>query len=1154
MRRCCTLVAAVAVVLGSWMCASARAADPPIPHGQDVPPGPPLSPEEAMARMTVPEGFTVELVAAEPDLVNPVAMTFDERGRAWICESLEYPRREAGPGRDRVKVLEDTDGDGRADRFDVFAEGLNIPSGIAVGYGGVWVANSPDILFLEDTDGDGRADRQEVVVTGFGRADTHELPNSLTWGPDGWLYGLNGVFNPSRIEHRGQTYEFTCALWRIHPRTRDFEVFCEGTSNPWGVAFDDEGSAFVSACVIDHLWHLVETGYYHRQGGPYPPHTWKIGSIVEHKHQKAAYCGLHWYDSDAYPEAFRRRLYMGNIHGACLNVDTLERDGSTYFARPADDFLSAHDAWFMPVVQKTGPDGSLYVLDWYDRYHCYQDANRDPEGIDRGRGRLYRVRYGDTPRRFGFDLAAASDDELIGLLDSGNGYDRDIAQRLLAERAGEETQRKLETLVLDRAAPRRQRMHALWARLGSGAAGDRLLNLLLQDPDPLLRAWGVRAAGNQRDIGGAVQDLYWEAAWDRAPEVRLQVAIAAKKLNRQRRTHVIETLATVLAHAGDDAVAPRIVWRNLEPLLTTEEDVVFCFEQLDEWGDKIEHQPWFAEFAAQLDDRLLSDGNLGARITTRLFDRLAEGSDESRLERLLASIASKIQSGEIAGERLDELRSALAPRLASTLAGTSRTPLYTRAALLAASWGDAAAIAAVADVARDRHAAVSDRLAAFEALAAANDPSLADVTAIVLSAGDENPELRGGVLAVLGRLEDPAVAEAVLAAWTSLPPDVQPRAIELLIQRDVWARKLLAAIGAQQVPAAALSSNQVRRLLASDDEELVAEVRRHWGTLRADRNPEREQVVADMRRLVRGSQGDPQAGWRAYDKVCGQCHKLWGRGQEVGPDITLNGRSSFAQLLSNVFDPSLVVGAAYQARTLQTADGRVLSGLPVEESDQRVVLKLQGGKLETVPREEIEEYELTPLSLMPEGVERQLSPQELVDLFALIALDRPADDPQARHLAGYREVTPGETTDPAGFAELAAEVAPGFAIAASGEGGLALLAEHRGRSPALRTHPVDPEQPCVLRKAVSLPAGKRSWLLLSASHDERGDWRLIARAGGQVLFDGAIGPDTTDDGWTDLRIDLSPLAGQEVELELENRATGWSYEFGYWGDVRVVSE
>src|SRR5580700_2695157 len=190
-----------------------------IPHGQTRPPGPPLSPAEAIAKMRVPEGFHVELVAAEPDIVNPVAMTFDERGRIWVTESVEYPRHSAGPGRDRIKILEDTDGDGKVDKVTVFAEGLNIPSGIAVGHGGVWVANAPDILFYR-AGADGKAAGEpEVVVTGFGRFDTHELPNSLTWGPDGWLYGLNGVFNQSIVKHKGKEHKFTCAMFRIHPRT-----------------------------------------------------------------------------------------------------------------------------------------------------------------------------------------------------------------------------------------------------------------------------------------------------------------------------------------------------------------------------------------------------------------------------------------------------------------------------------------------------------------------------------------------------------------------------------------------------------------------------------------------------------------------------------------------------------------------------------------------------------------------------------------------------------------------------------------------------------------------------------------------------------------------------------------------------------------------
>ena len=280
--------------------------DDVIPHRQDEPPNEPFTPEEALERMTVPDGFHVELVASEPDIVNPVAMTFDDRGRIWVTESVEYPRKPAGPGRDRVKILEDTDGDGRADKVSIFADGLNIPTGVAVGYGGVWVLNAPDLLFLREKDG--KEVSREVVLTGFGRTDTHELPNSLTWGPDGWLYGLNGVFNQCSIQsNNGKRYDFNCALWRVHPRTHEFQIVAEGTSNPYGLAWDSEGSAIVEAChwANDHLFHFVETGHYQRQAGAFPAFAMPIGSITDHSHQKTAYCGLAILDTDAFPEQYR---------------------------------------------------------------------------------------------------------------------------------------------------------------------------------------------------------------------------------------------------------------------------------------------------------------------------------------------------------------------------------------------------------------------------------------------------------------------------------------------------------------------------------------------------------------------------------------------------------------------------------------------------------------------------------------------------------------------------------------------------------------------------------------------------------------------------------------------------------------------------------
>jgi putative heme-binding domain-containing protein len=233
-----------------------------------------------------------------------------------------------------------------------------------------------------------------------------------------------------------------------------------------------------------------------------------------------------------------------------------------------------------------------------------------------------------------------------------------------------------------------------------------------------------------------------------------------------------------------------------------------------------------------------------------------------------------------------------------------------------------------------------------------------------------------------------------------MEPELKPQAIELLTGRAVWSKELLAAIADKKLPADALNLNQVRKLLMGKDPELVRLVETHWGTLRSERNPQREGIIVQMRDQLKRTPGDAHRGREVFKKVCGQCHKIYGEGQDVGPDITVNGRGSFEQLLSNVFDPSLVIGAAYQARTVVTADGRVITGLVTEDNEQRVVLKVQGGKLETIARGDVEQMETSKLSLMPENLEQQLKPQEIADLFAFITLDKPPGDPRARRLPG----------------------------------------------------------------------------------------------------------------------------------------------------------
>lgn len=1143
---------------------------PVIPHAQDKPPNDPRDPETAAKLMTVPEGFAVEVVAAEPDIVNPVAMAIDERGRFWVTESLEYPRREPGPGKDRVKILEDTDGDGRMDKFTVFLDGLNIPSGIAVGHGGVWVVNSPDILFVQDTDGDGKADKQEVVVTGFGRTDTHELPNSLTWGPDGWLYGLNGVFNHSHVkypktnpnykeDHPG--WPLTCAMFRIHPRTREFQVFCEGTSNPWGIAFNDEGEAFVSACVIDHLWHLVETGYYHRQGGPYPPFTWKIESIVKHKHQKAAYCGIHYFDSDAYPEQYRGKLYMGNIHGGCINVDRVERDGSTYKGFGEPDFLTANDAWFMPVVQKTGPDGSLYVLDWYDRFHCYQDANRDPAGIDRLKGRLYRVRYKDTPRvPKDFDLAKESDDELIKRLGAKNDFIRWTATRLLQERDTKEIQDKLLAGTLDKNAPLAIRIQTLFAFAGlslSEADISDNRNWLTkffanyagnEVEDSTIHAWTVRLVASLSKNDDRYERCFVLGVINRddvARNVVLQNVIATSKLPAGEDFRAIVTLLGAFSDHQDDPVIARVIWQNLHPRLEADPLHLFRALELVDLETEVSLMPRIA-------DRLLGRQKFDAMPVARLFTLLRDDYPQVGRE-VLALLATKVQSGELKGEKLDQLKAAMFEPLTSLLSKDAKHALGHDAAMLAVSWGDPRGLPYVRHAFSANDTPADQRLKALGALVAVKDEELYETVNAVLKS-NAAPEFQGKVLAALGQLDDPRVSMIVLASYQQLPADLQPRAIELLTQRAAWAKQLLAAVGEKKIPATAINLNQARRLKDLKDEELTKLLAANWGQVREGRDPNREQYIAEMKSLIRRTPGNAEAGERAFKKVCAQCHKIYGEGAEVGPDITRNGRNDFTQLLSNVFDPSLVIGAGYRSYTVITNGGRVLNGLLAEDSPQRVVLKVQGGKQEVIARSDIDEFNVSEISLMPEQLEKQLTQQEIVDLFAFITLDKHPSDPSGRQLPGVTQVAPRESMNPAEYPSIIAEVLPGFTTSESGELGLGLLPEYRGRDNVLRTHPVSRDKSCILSTKLTPPAGKKTKLVLDVSHDPRGDWRLLVVGNGQRMADEMISKETCPNGWRTLTVDLSKFAGEVLKLNLLNQANDWSWEFGYWGGAKIVSE
>ncbi len=377
--------------------------------------------------------------------------------------------------------------------------------------------------------------------------------------------------------------------------------------------------------------------------------------------------------------------------------------------------------------------------------------------------------------------------------------------------------------------------------------------------------------------------------------------------------------------------------------------------------------------------------------------------DQETAAKCLETLRAAVQSGEIDQARLATVRKQLGEKFAAILAAGPENPLYMDVALVAGSWGDTRAVEALQELVSTPDSGEEERLAALDALAATRGSRLLALAPDLLVEPNASSTFVSRVLTSLGRYDAPSVADIVLKSYPRLAANVQPRAIELLTQRPSWSKRLVESIGKESLPTSVLSANQVARLQASRDAELVELVRTRWGTVRTERNPQRTQVIGDIRELLTSTIGDPLRGQLVFNKVCGQCHKIYGQGQEVGPDITRNGRASFDQLLSNVFDPSLVIGAAYQARTVITTEGRVLTGLVAEDNEQRLVLKIQGGKQEVVPRDKVDEVVVSKLSLMPEDLEKQLKPQELVDLFQFLTLDHAPQDPQAALIPGAPE-------------------------------------------------------------------------------------------------------------------------------------------------------
>jgi putative membrane-bound dehydrogenase-like protein len=954
------------------------------------------APTEAANRMTAPDGIRVQLFASEPMIRQPSAIEFDDRGRLWVIQYLQYPNPAGlrrvkvdrysrtvydavpppppkGPrGADRITILEDTNGDGTADRAHDFVNGMNLASGLAFGHGGVFVLQIPYLLFYPDRDRDDRPDGDpEVLLSGFGMEDAHSVANSLTWGPDGWLYGLQG----STVTARVRGIEFQQGVWRYHPVSRRFELFCEGGGNMWGLDFDPHGNLFASTNVGGSLvLHAVQGAYcwksFGKHGPLHNPYTYGYFDHVVHQASGEGHVtvGGLFYLADAFPARFRGQFISGDLLGHSVHWSTLAPRGSTFTSRHAGDLLVANDTWFAPTDLTLGPDGCVYVTDWHDQRTAHPDPDAD---WDRSNGRIYAIRPQIPNRTGSVDLASKSSVELVGLLGHPNSWYARRARRLLIERHEAAVRPRLQALAFN-ANGGQPGLEAFWALTANGGLNPELAARFLAHPREDIRAGTVRLLG---DDGTAPRSLLEQllalARTDRSVRVRSQLASTARRLPAADGL----TLASSLARRdvdGDDPHIPLLLWWAVEHhALTDVETTLTQLASPDGWRSQLVRET----------------------LLPRLIRRYAaEGSEaaESACARVLASAPSDAARASLSAA-LDE---GLSERRAPNVVGQSplakpvndlwrahrHDATLTRAA---ARLGNADAAAEALRVALERGAAEAERVDMLVLIGALPSPAPTD-RLLPLVLGQEPAAVQSAALRVLGRDAAVSVADTLLDAYANKDERWRAQVREALLSRKSGARAFLSAVDRGRLAPKDVPVDSLRVVALHHDQALDRLVQKHWGRVTTG-TP--EEKLAEVRRLnndLRAAAGDPARGRSLFEKHCATCHKLFGDGNAIGPDLTHANRQDRDYLLVSLVDPSAVVRKEFESVVVSTKDGRILTGLLGEQTPAQITIVGARNERTTLARNLIDDIADSPVSLMPENLYRALSPAELRDLFAYL--------------------------------------------------------------------------------------------------------------------------------------------------------------------------
>lgn len=949
-----------------------------------------LTPQEAVDNMTLIDGFQVNVWASEPMMTQPMAFCWDDRGRLWIAENRDYESRGHGfsnAGDSRILILEDTNGDGAADSKKIFMEGIAFPAAIAVGFDGVFIGAPPNLLFVPDRNGDDKAEMEDIEVrlTGWGIRDRHETLNSLHWGPDGWLYGLQGFATPSKVrkpkgkgrlyKHKdpfpedileGEGVDINGGVWRYHPTKDRFEVVAHGFSNPWGIDYDAKGQLLISACVIPHLWHVIPGGIYHRQGGQhFNPYVYSdIKTIADHRHQ-SAHGGARVYLSDAFPASHHGRIFMANIHEHAVLSDVLEPKGSGFTAHHGDDLLMANNAQFVGFSMEIGPDGALYVLDWHDGDICGQEV------LNSETGRIFRIMPDESlaekwEGRYS-DLGEMTDKQLVDLQTSKSAWHARRARLILQNRATKDdlkdnTHDQLRKIFRTNSNPD-WRLRAMWAlHVTGGFNGDNLIEAL-EDKDEYIRAWAIQLLCEDHSPSTeALVKFLRMAREDTSPVVRLYLASALQRLDLNSRWNIA---AELMLHGEDedDHNIPKMIWYGFEPLVA-------------------ENPGRALELAAESEIPMIAQFTARRAVDADAIETLVAAV--GRQPKSLISLMEGMQDGL-------EGRSDLAVPSNWTAVYAKLQQANDRVAQLALEvaqqFGDTEATQQLLTTLKNKDALLEKRRKALQILTGQQRTELLKELPALL----DHTGLRTEAIRAIAAFDSDHLGRILLERYNDFSPAEKLEAVQTMASRPKYGWLLTQALKDKTIPKRDVPANvarQLRRVVGSGFVEV-------WGPI--DELPaEENEAYAKYRDLLTDKAiagANAIKGRVLFQRTCGGCHKMYGNGGIMGPDLTGSNRANLDYLLFNVLNPSGEIQDDYKMVVVTTRDGRTYIGNIASENDRKVTLRVVGQDAVVINKSDIQSHEETPVSMMPPGLFKTLTDAEVLDLTAYLRTIEQVDLP-----------------------------------------------------------------------------------------------------------------------------------------------------------------